>query len=204
MKFFAVPTKRGLLFLLLTLAALAVAFMNSGLITAFTAAMLSAILVSSFIMAHFSLAGITLARTFPRSGHCREDLYTDLAIKNHLPFYRQEYIVLEDLPFLITEQCVFAVPALAPGESLNISFPVKAEKRGEYHLEKVSLCSGDPLGLFRKKKVFSLPAHLEIHPRHFSLENLATVNRSGGMPNTEGRALGHAGKGPEFFGVRPY
>ena len=51
MNFFAVPTRRGLLFLLLTLAALAVAFMNSGLITAFTSAMFSAILVSGFVMA---------------------------------------------------------------------------------------------------------------------------------------------------------
>lgn len=204
MKFFAVPTGRGLLFLFLTLAALAVAFMNSGLITAFTAAALSAMILSSFLMAHFSLAGVTLERSFPHQCHCKGDLYIDIAVKNHLPFYRQEYLFLEDLPFLHSRQYAFTIPALAPNEKMNISFLLKAEKRGEYSLEDLFLCSGDPLGLFRKKKLFKLPAFLVIHPAVYPLESLAVVNNRGGLPNAEGRALNHAGKGPEFFGVRPY
>ena len=204
MKFLAVPTKRGLLFLLLTLSALGVAFMNSGLITAFTASVLSALLLSSFLMTAFSLSGISVERSFPQEGHCGNDLYIELTVENRLPLFRQECIVFEDLPFLLSGQYAFAVPALSPREKRKFSFRVKAEKRGEYHLEKVFLCSGDPLGLFRKKKRFLLPAVLEIRPRIFPLRSLIRVNRHGGMPNAEGRALGHAGKGPEFFGVRPY
>lgn len=204
MNFFAVPTRRGLLFLLLTLAALAVAFMNSGLITAFTSAMFSAILVSGFVMANFSLAGTVIERKFPDKGYCNKVLYMDLVIKNRLYLYRQEYIVTEKLPFLLSREYAFAVPALAPGEERFLSFQIQAEKRGEYQLEKVYLCSGDPLGLFRKKKLFRLPARITILPRVFPLSSLAAVNRRGGMPHPEGRMLGHAGKGQEFFGVRPY
>lgn len=204
MGLFAVPTKRGLLFLLLSLAALAVAFMNSGLITALTAGALSAILLSSWIMAFFSLAGISLQRALPHNGNCQKDLYLEIRIKNHFPLFRQECIVLEELPFLLSSQAAFAVPALAPRENLCMPFRIKAEKRGEYFLEKVYLCSGDPLGLFRKKKLFRIPAHIEIQPRIFPLESLMTHNNSYGLPNAEGRQLGHAGKGTEFFGVRPY
>lgn len=204
MKFLAVPTKRGLLFLLLTLSALGVAFMNSGLLTAFTASVLSALLVSSFLMTLFSLAGMSVKRSFPQEGHCGSDLFIEIAVENRFPLYRQECVVLEELPFLLSGQYAFALPALAPREKRKLSFRIKAEKRGEYRLEKVFLCSGDPLGLFRKKRCFFLPCAMEIHPRHFPLQSLAAVNTHGGMPNAEGRALGHAGKGPEFFGVRPY
>ncbi len=204
MNFFAVPTRRGLLFLLLTLAALAVAWMNPGLITAFTAAMFAAILLSSFFMAFFSLAGIVIERKFPDTGYCNKAFYMDTVIQNRLFLYRQEYIITENLPFILSGQYAFVIPALAPREEKLLSFQICGEKRGEYQLEKVFLCSGDPLGLFRKKKLFRLPARITILPRLFPLSSLAVINRRGGLPHPEGRMLGHAGKGQEFFGVRPY
>ena len=63
MFFGAIPTSRGILLLLLAAASTAVAFVNSGLITAFTAAFLDAIVLSGFIMVLFSCTGMKLARS---------------------------------------------------------------------------------------------------------------------------------------------
>ena len=202
MGFLALPTKKGLLFLFLAGMATAVAFMNSGLITALTAAGFVSLCVSAFFMALFCLYGITLQRTFPREGKTGKILYSRLILHNALPFYRHSCTVTEELPF--TEEKVFRIPALRPGESFTLTCPHPAEKRGEYSVEKIFLSSGDPLGLFRKKKVFREPAVIQIQPEARPLDSLAGGTGRGGLTDSEGRNLGKAGQGKDFFGVRPY
>ena len=58
----ALPTIHGGLFVRAAIISLAVAYVNVGLATALVAAVLTAIAVSSFIMAQFSLFGIELTR----------------------------------------------------------------------------------------------------------------------------------------------
>ena len=204
MRFFPLPTTRGGLLILLTAAAMAVAFMNSGLITALTAALLAAVVLAAFIMACFSISGLELARTFLHDGVCGNPLYLEITVKNKLPFYRQSCTFHENYPFVISGRNAFVIPALAPHEKRVLPCCIQAEKRGEYFPEKVFVCSGDPWGLFRKKKKFHLPARLDIYPRLLHPENLAVFNKKGNMPDPDGRNLGHAGRGSEFFGVRPF
>ena len=204
MGFVAFPTWRGLLFLFAAAASAAVAWVNSGLITAFTASLLCAVVLSAFLMAQLSFAGMRLERRFVRDGSCGEALYIDVAVHNRLPLFRQSCVLTENYPFCLSEQTAFVVPPLGPRETFSATCHVKAEKRGVYFLRKVYLASGDPLGLFRKKKRFILPAQVEIHPRIMPLESLPVVNKSGGLTDAEGRNQGRAGAGPEFFGVRPY
>ncbi|MBQ9502319.1 MAG: DUF58 domain-containing protein [Lentisphaeria bacterium] len=204
MGFVALPTPRGLLLLFLAAAAAAVAWVNAGLITAFTAALLCAVVLSGFLMAQLPFAGLRLERRFPRDGSCGEALYFDIAVHNRLPVFRQSCVLTENHPFCLSEQSAFVIPPLGPRETFSATCRVKAEKRGVYFLEKVCLTSGDPLGLFRKKKCFHLPAQVEIHPRIMPVESLAAVSKSGGLSDPEGRNQGRAGSGAEFFGVRPY
>ena len=204
MSFFALPTLRGLLLLFIAAAATAVAYINSGFITAFTAAMLDAAVISAFLMAQLSFAGLRLERHALRDGSCGEPLYIGITLENRLPFYRQSCIMQENYPFCVTKQNAFVIPPLAPKEIYSDTRQVKAEKRGIFSLKKVYLISGDPLGLFFKRKKFILPEQVEIHPRIMPLQSLATANKSGGLPDAEGRNMGRAGNGPEFFGVRPY
>ena len=204
MGFIALPTWRGLLFLFMAAAATAVAWVNSGLITAFTAALLCAVVLSGFLMAQLSFSGLRPERSFVRDGSCGEPLYINIAVRNRLPLFRQSCVLLENYPFCLSEQSAFVIPPLAPRETFSATCHVKAERRGVFLLEKVYLSSGDPLGLFRKKKRFLLPAQVEIHPRIMPLESLAVANKSGGLTDAEGRNQGRAGGGAEFFGVRPY
>ena len=154
------PTGRGVLLLILAAAATAVAFMNSGLITAFTAASLDAIVLSSFILVLFSLTGIDLARS-TEDGICGELLSMTFTLRNKLPLFRQSCVIREDHPFVFSEKYSFAVPALAPRETLSFTVQIAAEKRGSFFLDKVCLCTGDPLGLFCRSKCFRLPEHIE-------------------------------------------
>ena len=154
MHFLALPTWRGLLLLFLAAAALAVVYVNSGFITAFTAALLSAVVLSSFLMAQLSFAGLVFKRTFLQDGTCNTPLYLEISLQNRLPLYRQSCLMVEDYPFVISGQTSFVIPALAPREKFCAVSPVTPEKRGVYELKKVYLCSGDPLGLFRRKKRF--------------------------------------------------
>lgn len=204
MGFIALPTLRGLLLLFIAAVATAVAYVNPGLITAYTAAMFDAAVLSGFLMAQLSFAGLRLERRFLRDGCCGEPLYIGITLQNRMPLYRQSCVLLENYPFCLSEQNAFVIPPLAPRETFAVTSHVKAEKRGVFFLEKVYLASGDPLGLFRKKKKFILPAQVEIHPEIMPIESLAVVNKSGGLPDAEGRNQGRAGNGPEFFGVRPY
>ena len=202
MGFFAVPTKKGLLFLFLAAMATGVAFMNSGLVTALTAAGFVALCVPAYIMAHFCLAGINLKRTFPKDGQIGKILYSEIVLENRLPLFRHSCTVTEELPF--AEKKIFTVPALRPGEIFTLSCPRMAEKRGEYTVDRIILSSGDPLGLFRKKKVFRVPCTVQILPQSIQLASLAGTVGSGGLADAEGRNLGRAGQGKDFFGVRPY
>lgn len=203
MIFWAVPTARGWLLLFLAAASTAVAFMNSGLISAMTAASLDAIVLSSFAMVFLSFTGMKLSRKV-QDGTCGEMLDIEWTICNKLPLFRQNCTILEKYPFVLSEQYSFAVPALAPRETLTFTCQIKAEKRGSFFLDKFYLCTGDPLGLFRKKKCFRQAEHIDIYPRCFVLESLEAADKRGGIPDAEGRPLGHSGKGMEFFGIRPY
>ena len=200
----ALPTGRGLLFLFTAAAAAAVAWVNSGLITALTAALLCAVVLSGFLMAQLSFAGLRPERSFAGDGSCGEPLYIDITVRNRFPLFRQSCVLLENYPFCLSEQSAFVIPPLAPGETFSATCQVRAEKRGVFFLEKVHLVSGDPLGLFRKKKRFRLPAQVEIHPRIMPISSLPAADKSGGLTDAEGRKQGRAGSGAEFFGVRPY
>ena len=204
MGFLALPTVRGLLLLFIAVTAAAVAYINSGFITAFSAALSGALVLSGFLMAQLSISGFRLERYFLQDGSCGEPLYISIVLRNRFPFFRQSCVLLEQYPFCLSEQNAFVIPPLAPRETFSATYHAEAEKRGVFCLEKIYLVSGDPLGLFRKKKRFILPAQVEIHPRIMPITSLATVNKSGGLSDPEGRNLGRAGNGPEFFGVRPY
>lgn len=204
MSFFALPTLRGLLLLFIAAAATAVAYINSGFITAFTAALVDAAVIAAFLMAQLSFAGLRLERHILRDGSCGEPLYIGITLENRMPFYRQSCIMKENYPFCLTTQNAFVIPPLAPKETYSETRHVKAEKRGIFFLKKVYLLSGDPLGLFFKKKTFILPEQIEIHPRIMPITSLATANKTGGLTDPEGRNMGKAGNGLEFFGVRPY
>ncbi|MBR2373863.1 MAG: DUF58 domain-containing protein [Lentisphaeria bacterium] len=202
--FIARPTSGGTVFLLLTLAAGGVAFMNVGLMTALCAAILAAVWLSSFILAQFFSGRISVERLSAADVPGNTDAVLPLRITNNSIFYRQVMIIREKIGFSLKKTGSWPVPALAPGESIVMFRKIHADIRGHYTLEKLSVISGDPCGFFRRSKNFFLPGEITITPGITELEHLPVSRRSRPSDGGEGRLLGYAGIGGDFFGIRPY
>ena len=202
--FIARPTYGGVIFLILSCAAGGVAVMNVGLMTALCASVLAGVCISSFIMAQFSFFGVKIRRLSAADVPGNSKAILPLRITNNSFFYRNSLVVKEHLAFSLKNWELTAVPPLAPGESLVINREVHADRRGHCKLEKVILISGDPCGFFRKSKVFHLPGEITITPRIEDLEHLPINTISRQADGSEGRVLGFAGIGGDFFGIRPF
>lgn len=198
------PTRGGLLFLTACIAAVGVALMNVGLITALVASVFCAFLLSSLLFSFFAALGYKVVRHIAEEGACNEDLCLKLTVKNVFPWFRQDCVILEYLPFCAGKKIAFEVPCLRPGESMELERKVRAVKRGHFHLQKLYLVTGDPMGLFAVRRRYSLPGEVLIVPKVEPLGDFKTDGKGGDSFTHEGRLTGHAGLGNDFFGVRPY
>ena len=202
--FIARPTPGGVIFLLLTCAAGGVAFMNVGLMTALCASLLAGIWISAFLMAQFSFLKVKLERISAADVPGNSMAVLPLKIVNSSFFYRNVLIVREKFGFSLKKVHSAAVPPLAPGESFILNRQVHADIRGHYKLEKVTLITGDPCGFFSRSKTFCLPGEITITPRIEELTTLPVNTSPRNADGGEGRLLGHAGIGGDFFGIRPF
>ena len=115
----AMPTKNGILLLLASLAAVGTAIMNVGFATAMIASLLCALTISCFIMAQFSLHGITITRDRTHDAVCGGTLQLPVIAVNRTYLYRMPVVVSEKLPFCRGGSLDAVIPALAPRGSLN-------------------------------------------------------------------------------------
>ena len=202
--FIARPTHGGVIFLLLACAAGGVAFMNVGLMTALCASLLTGIWISAFLMAQFSFLKVKLERISAADVPGNSMAVLPLKITNTSFFYRNVLIVSEKFDFSLKKVHVSAVPPLAPGETFLLNRQVHAHIRGHFKLEKVTLISGDPCGFFCRSKTFLLPGEITVTPRIEELFTLPVSTFPRNADGGEGRLLGRAGIGGDFFGIRPF
>ena len=202
--FIARPTHGGVIFLLLACAAGGVAFMNVGLMTALCASLLAGIWISAFLMAQFSFLKVKVERISASDVPGNSDAVLPLKITNTSFFYRNVLIVREKFAFSLKKIHSAAVPPLAPGEVFVLNRAIHADIRGHFKLEKVTLISGDPCGFFKRSKTFELPGEITVTPRIEELFNLPVSTFPRNADGGEGRLLGRAGIGGDFFGIRPF
>ncbi len=200
----AVPTANGWLFLLAALAASAVAVVNVGLATALAASLLSGFVLSSFLLAQCSMFHYSVKRERSFGGVCRELMALPVTVENRTPFCRMPAVLAEECPFASGKRILWTVPPLPPHGKVTLDRTVCAVRRGSFTLRDLCLRTGDPAGLFRKVRRYSIPDEVTIIPGSVPLSSLAPVFSRKVLPGTEGRPLEHAGSGYEFFGVRPY
>ena len=200
----ALPTIHGGLFVLAAIISLAVAYVNVGLATALVAAVLTAIAVSSFIMAQFSLFGIELTRETMMDTTCNTNTTLPLRIANRSRFFRQGVVISEKSEMFPGGRLNIAVRPLRPRESLMIPRSVRLIHRGHFSLNRICVYGGDPAGIFRKTKIFHLPGDILVSPRVADIPSLTLRQNRKVMPGHDGRPLGIAGLGNDFFGIRPY
>lgn len=178
--------------------------MNVGLMTALCASLLAGIWIGAFIMAQFSFILLRVERINAADVPGNSVAILPLKITNTAFFYRNVLVVREEIGFSLEKEALAAVPPLAPGESYLLNRKVRTDRRGHYKLDKVTLVSGDPCGFFRRSKTFSLPGEITITPRIEELEHLPVSSSYRHADGGEGRLLGFAGIGGDFFGIRPY
>ena len=198
------PTYGGWIFLLLTCAAGGVAFMNVGLMTALCASIRAGIWLSAFLMAQFSFLFVRLERISAADVPCNATAILPLQVTNTSFFYRNTLVIREQIGFSLKKEFLSTVPPLAPGESCVINRKLRTERRGHYHLDKVTVITGDPCGFFSRSKSFHLPGEITVTPRIEFLEHLPVSTTHRRSDSGEGRLLGFAGIGGDFFGIRPY
>ena len=198
------PTGAGTLFLLAAAAALGTALMNVGLVTALLGALLVSFVLSGFILAILAAAGFEIRRETMLEGNCLEKMSLPVTVRNRTFFFRQSGVIVEKLVFVSGGRLFCELPALAPFETVRLEREITAVRRGHFHLDRIQLVSGDPCGLFQVRKTFRLPADTVIQPQIRLLGPLPTGGGGQLSLTGDGRPLGHAGQGSDFFGVRPY
>ena len=198
------PTLRGVMFAFAALGSLGIAFVNVSLGTALTAALLIGFVTASYMMALFSLFRIHVERRSNADGVSESRVNLPIVVINKSFYYRQAIVVSEKCGF--TENHIFncAVPPLKPREVLHIDRHIPTLKRGFFKLRKISLLGGDPAGLFRRRRTFSIPGEIMIYPKTVNISNLPIRFKRRTMPAPTGRLLGVAGQGLSFFGIREY
>ena len=85
------PTLGGFLFLAATAAAVGVALMNVGLITALVASVFCSVAFSCFLLSFSTPFGIMVVREKMDDGICLGTVSLPLIITNRFPLYRQSF-----------------------------------------------------------------------------------------------------------------
>lgn len=152
----AMPTKNGILLLLASLAAVGTAIMNVGFATAMIASLLCALTISCFIMAQFSLHGITITRDRTHDAVCGGTLQLPVIAVNRTYLYRMPVVVSEKLPFCRGGSLDAVIPALAPRGSCRIERQLTPMKRGHFPLKT--------LRLGQRRSVRAVPEIPEVPP----------------------------------------
>ncbi len=199
------PTMRGIILMLTAAGCTGAAIVNANLTTSLIASCMLAIVVSSIILAFFSIHRIDLKRAPNRDGACGSQLQLPFTITNRSWQWRQALLIRERIDF--TEKYPFfheAVESLRPYETRQIRRIMPAIKRGFYRLETVDLIGGDPAGFFCYLRRFNLPGEVMIYPENLRLSQLPDFGRRRSIQSVTGRPLGVSGAGQEFFGVREY
>ena len=198
------PTTRGTVMLLAAAGALGVAMVNVSLTSCMAASLICAIVFISFLLSLFSLSGIEVQRGPTRDGFMGTTISLPLVVVNRARRIRQALVIREHCPFTDPEIVNAAIEPLTSREKRYVVRQIKAIKRGFYNLDKVTLLSGDPAGLFARCKTFKLPGEIQIYPDSVKLSWMPIRIYRQIQVAAAGRPLGASGIGQELFGVREY
>jgi uncharacterized protein (DUF58 family) len=108
-------------------------------------------------------------------------------------------------PFLIPDRSPdFLVPALWPGETVQLSYRLRGQKRGAHPLGPLRVAICDPFGMFSRRVPVETPQEAVVFPRPVPLGG--EVLRTGAEPRpiAAGERARGSESGLEFYGIRDY
>lgn len=163
-------------------------------------AFLISVLISSFVLSRFSLLHMEVHRNIAHAAIEGEKVPVTYRLVNNGIMTKYLIEISEDSPELFRDKsiCVEAVR-----KALLIKSWFACRKRGEYHLESITLRSSYPLGLFLTARRFKSPAKLLVYPKSYPISSMPV---SGGLksPRTLNMTCSVSGVSDEFLGTREY
>lgn len=109
---------------------------------------------------------------------------------------------LENCPFAPPDdqaQPLF-IPGLSRGQTINLSYQTRCDRRGHFTFGAMPLHSRGPFGLFDTRRSLSIPSELLIYPAYHPLKRLRLFEK---REIAEHQSL-HLGRGSEIIGTREY
>lgn len=198
------PTARGWGAMAAAVGAFAISLVNASLGVSLLAAGCLALTVSSFAMALLAARGLQVRREPGADGVIGHALALPVTVTNTTRWHRQSVVLREVVSFTPDGEVVLMIPPLAPRESRYLRRPTPVNRRGEFHLNDITLLSGDPAGLFVRAETFSFPHEVLVYPKITRVPNLPLRLRDRVTPSALGQPIGLSGQGQDFFGVREY
>ena len=197
------PTPRGWVLGLGSLVWFLVALVNHSVLPCLLACGGLGLCAASLLCSVLAVRGLSLRRCPASEAVTGQTMSLPLVVRNSLPRRRQSVVVLERLPFTLDPVHCMSVRSLAPGEERVVRRVLLAMRRGRFVLDRVTVRSGDPAGLFCCEKRISLPCEVLVLPGAEPLPNLPLRCRRALMTPT-GSPYGAGGSSQEFYGVREY
>jgi uncharacterized protein (DUF58 family) len=171
----------------------------------FMAAVVAFVAAGSYAICLLSVRGLELQRGPARRLYEGELCELGLTLTNvsRLPKF---FLGLADgLPQWLEPvgQSQFVVPTLMPGRSVELSYQVRAGKRGVYELGPITVSATDVLGAFRVERRLEAAQEVIVYP---AAARVAPASLGGvmGFGGVETEQLSASGAGLEFYGIRDY
>lgn len=171
----------------------------------FMAALFAFVGIGAYVLCVLSVHGLRVERGPTRKIYEGErcDLTLTLVNTSRLP---KVFLGIEDtLPVWLEPvgEPRFIVPVLLPKRSLELTYRVRAGKRGAFLLPAVTVSATDLLGAFQIEQRLAAPQEIIVYPSptRVAPEPLAGMRSFGGA-ETEQIAASQAGL--EFYGIRDY
>ncbi len=159
---------------------------------------------ATWVMGARSLRSLAAERRMPTVVKAGECFPMRIALTNTGTF-RKQFLMVKDVlpPGLVAEGMAERwLPDLVPGESVEVTYPVLARRRGVYPFGWVDLHCTDPLGMFSFHRELAAPASLVVHPRPVALPPVRPP-AAGVTLSARARVRRH-GDGTDFAGLREY
>lgn len=198
------PTGRGWLFLGGALVSLGNALVTPNLASFSFCAAICAICAASLMLSFFSLRHLRIERRIGSDGVKGGSVSLPVEIVNEGRLSRQTMVLREGASFAETEFFDTVIPPLLSGESRLVQRRPAADRRGRHRLDSILALGGDPAGLFKRTRLFTLPDEVVVRPERLRLAWMPIRIRGRVQASSSGRNTGAAGFGQDFFGVREY
>ncbi len=157
----------------------------------------------SVLLGRGKLAGLRLSRSAPRMLQAGES--TDITLHLHNPSRTRRLFVhvVDNLPEKAgSDRVRLTVPALSPGQQIELSYTLQTGLRGLYRLGPLSLETDDTLGLSSFAKHFEQLDDIAVCPVPLALPSLWPAGAAGRKQRKPRRVAGTDGL--DFFGIREY